>query len=269
MVPTISRLAAYRDAAGNEILFSGCEDKNVKLKFTGSNNQLLVSAPVRLAQLYIDFDCDNGTVVIDCSRGVPALSLSIRVGQDSTVRIGKNVSSTTTVAMSATEGTTITIGDDVMFASENQVRADDGHPIFDVTTGKRVNASKSITIGPHVWLGRSATLLAGARVDEGSVIGYGSIVTSQIPNNCVAAGVPARVIRRDIAWERPHLSLVKPYYKPDASTVTRSPYWHVTASPPGRAPLRVRARQRIRQCATLSAVLRSTIVRAARRHPRA
>jgi hypothetical protein len=49
--------------------------------------------------------------------------------------------------MSATEGTTIVIGDDVMFASHNQVRADDAHPIFDVRTGQRVNVSKSIEIG--------------------------------------------------------------------------------------------------------------------------
>ena len=60
------------------------------------------------------------------------------------------------------------------------------------------------------------------------MIGYGSIVTRNVPNNCIAAGVPATVIRRDIAWERPHLSMTKPYYKPDASTVSRSPYWNLT-----------------------------------------
>ena len=141
------------------------------------------------------------------------------------------MSCTSVVAFSATEGTTVRVGDDVMFASENQVRADDGHPIFDVASGERVNVSRSITIGNHVWLARAAIVLGGVAIGDGTVIGYGSIVTKRVPNNCVAAGVPARVVRRDIAWERPHLSLTKPYYKPDSSTVEKSPYWNLTESP--------------------------------------
>jgi acetyltransferase-like isoleucine patch superfamily enzyme len=196
---------------------------------------------------------------------VPAFSAAIRIGQDSTVRIGRNVSSTSTVAMSATEGTTIVIGEDVMFASENQVRADDGHPIFDVRTGQRVNVSKSIRIGAHVWLGRMAVVLGGARIGSGTVIGYGSIVTGRIPNNCVAAGVPARVVRRDIAWERPHLSLVRPFYKPDATSVVKSAYWQLTEVP-ARPSWRARTYRRLDRTRTGRKVLRA--VRAARRRAR-
>jgi hypothetical protein len=56
--------------------------------------------------------------------------------------------------------------------------------------------------------------------------------------------VPARVIRTDIAWERPHLSLAKPYYKPDASTITKSPYWALTELP-RRPTWRRRVRSRL------------------------
>lgn len=35
-----------------------------------------------------------------------------------------------------------------------------------------------------------------------SIIGAGSLVKSKIPNNCIAVGVPAQVIRKDIAWSR-------------------------------------------------------------------
>ena len=234
----VTRLAEYADEAGNRIVYRGSIDDNIQIKFTGSNNRLVVDPDARLGKLTIDFDCDNGRVEIGASKGVPAFSAAIRVGQDSTVVIGRNVSTTTTVAMSATEGTTIRVGEDVMFASENQVRADDGHPIFDVRTGARVNVSRSITIGNHVWLARYAVVLGGAEIGDGSVIGYGSIVTRKVPNNCIAAGVPAKVVRRDIAWERPHLSLIMPFYKPDASTVPRSPYWNLTedddpGDPPG------------------------------------
>lgn len=231
----VNELSTYRDEQGNTIEFPGLPQK-VKIKFSGSNNRLVVSGNARIGHLIVDFDCDNGLVEIGSSRSVPAFSGAIRVGQDSKVLIGDNVSTTSVVAFSATEGTTVRIGDDVMFASENQVRADDGHPIFDVVTGRRVNISKSITIGNHVWLGRAAIVLGGVTIGDGSVIGYGSVVTKRVPNNCVAAGVPAKVMRRNIAWERPHLSLTKPYYKMDESTIKKSPYWNLTE--PVQSPAR-------------------------------
>jgi acetyltransferase-like isoleucine patch superfamily enzyme len=248
----VTKLAEYTDEQGNTIVYTGAQEPAVKIKFTGSNNRLVVDEKARIASLIVDFDCDNGFVQIGKNLGGPAVSAAIRVGQDSTVTLGDGVSMTSVCAMSATEGTTITIGDDVMFASENQVRADDGHPIFDVRTGKRVNVSRSITIGNHVWLARGAVVLGGVTIGDGAVIGYGSIVTKTIPNNCVAAGAPAKVVRRDTAWERPHLSLVKPFYKPDASTVTRSAYWHLTSTDdlPPKEPARVkaaRARSRVEQ----------------------
>lgn len=244
----LTTLADFADDRGNLIRYAGRVEQGIAIKFTGSNNVLEVAEGARLGRLTIDFDCDNGTVRIGPSKGVPAFSASIRVGQDSTVLVGSNVSTTTTCAMSATEGTTIRIGHDVMIASENQIRADDGHPIFDVRTGNRVNVSKDIVIGDHVWLARAAVVLGGARIGAGTVIGYGSIVTKRIPNNCVAAGIPARVVRRDTAWERPHLSLVKPYYKPDASSVKKSRYWKLTEDDATPVPsLRRRAARALRR----------------------
>jgi acetyltransferase-like isoleucine patch superfamily enzyme len=226
---TLRVLQDYRDERGNEVSYGGSHSEGITIEFTGSNNRLVVAEGARLGALSVHFNCDNGLVEIGSSKGVPALSANLRVGQDSTIRFGQNVSTTSRVGMSAVEGTTITIGDDVMFASDNQVRCDDGHPIFDVRTGKRVNTSRSITIGSHVWVGWGAVVLGGSTLGEGAVVGIGSVVKGTFPNNCILAGVPARVVRRDIAWERPHLSLIKPYYKPDASTVERSAYWHLTA----------------------------------------
>ncbi|SJN45581.1 putative capsule O-acetyl transferase [Microbacterium esteraromaticum] len=73
--------------------------------------------------------------------------------------IGRNVSTTSTVGISATEGTTISLGEDCMLAIGVQLRADDGHPIFDVHTEKRVNVSRDIVIGAHVWLGYNSAVL--------------------------------------------------------------------------------------------------------------
>ncbi|WP_323098418.1 acyltransferase [Intrasporangium sp. YIM S08009] len=230
----ITVLENWQDDQGNRIEFDGRVDANVKVKFTGSNNVLRIASPFRIGKLVIDFDCDNGLCEIGSSHGVPALMGAIRVGDGATIRLGDNVSTTTTVSMSAAEGATITLGDDVMIASDVQVRADDGHPIFDVRTGKRVNTPRDITIGSHVWLGLQSCVLGGAVIGDGTVIGMRSIVTRRLPNNVIAAGVPAKVVKRDIAWERPHLTLMKPWRKPDASTVKKSKaYWNLTDDPEG------------------------------------
>ena len=232
MTTTARGLGPYSDDRGNVVEVVGSDgtgpDVPLRVHFRGRRNRVVVHTPVRLGDVVVHFDCDDGYVELGSSRGVPALHANLRVGQDARVVLGRDVSSTARVGMSAVEGATITVGDDVMFASENQLRCDDGHPIFDVRTGLRVNPARSITVGDHVWVGWGAVLLGGAEVGEGAVVGLRSVVTGRVPNNSIAVGVPARVVRRDVAWERPHLSLVEPFYKPDASTVERSPYWRLT-----------------------------------------
>jgi acetyltransferase-like isoleucine patch superfamily enzyme len=54
----------------------------------------------------------------------------------------------------------------------------------------------AITIGDRVWCGIRVTILGGAKIGSDVVIGAGSLVTGEIPSGCIAAGVPARVLRR-------------------------------------------------------------------------
>ncbi len=245
MTVQLKELVAYSDDRGNRVEYDGPPMPNVVIKFGGENNRLVVASDARLIALSIDFDCNDGLAEIGGSSG-PRFAAAIRVGEQAVVTIGKNVSATTKVAMSAAEGTSIRIGNDVMFASDVQVRCDDGHPIFDVRTGQRINVSRSITIGHHVWLGLRSTVLGGVTIGPGTVVGLGSIVTKDLPNNVIAVGTPAKIVRRDVAWERPHLTLNKPYFKPDSSTVKVSKrYWKLTAADPVEArpakrPARVR-----------------------------
>lgn len=53
-----------------------------------------------------------------------------------------------------------------------------------------------VEIGEEVWIGAHVMILPGSTIGSGSVIGAGSIVKGMIPPNCLAAGAPARVIRR-------------------------------------------------------------------------
>lgn len=55
---------------------------------------------------------------------------------------------------------------------------------------------RPITLEENVWIGGSTTILSGVTIGRNSVIGAGSVVTRDIPANVVAAGNPARIIRR-------------------------------------------------------------------------
>lgn len=57
------------------------------------------------------------------------------------------------------------------------------------------NEGKKITIGKDCWLGAQASVLSGAEIGEGAVVGAGSVVTKDLGDFTIAAGVPARVIR--------------------------------------------------------------------------
>ena len=59
-----------------------------------------------------------------------------------------------------------------------------------------------INIGDDVWIGQGASLLKGATIGSGSVLGYGSILTKQLESNTICSGAPAKVVKRNIIWDR-------------------------------------------------------------------
>jgi acetyltransferase-like isoleucine patch superfamily enzyme len=61
---------------------------------------------------------------------------------------------------------------------------------------------RDVRVGSNVWIGYGACILRGVSVGHNSVIGTNAVVTKNIPENAVAGGVPARVIRMREAPER-------------------------------------------------------------------
>ena len=55
--------------------------------------------------------------------------------------------------------------------------------------------SKGIALGENVWLGTGVKVLDGVRIGRDVVVGAGAVVTSDLPDGVIAAGVPARVVR--------------------------------------------------------------------------
>jgi maltose O-acetyltransferase len=53
-----------------------------------------------------------------------------------------------------------------------------------------------VTIGNDVWIGGNCTILPGVTIGNNVVVAAGAVVTKDVPDNCLVAGVPAKVIRK-------------------------------------------------------------------------
>lgn len=95
----------------------------------------------------------------------------------------------------------ITIEDEFMASLNVSLYANDGHPIYDVKSLEQINRNKKIYISPHVWVGIKSTILSGADIGSSCIIGANSVVNKKFPNNCTIAGIPAKIIGKDVTWE--------------------------------------------------------------------
>jgi acetyltransferase-like isoleucine patch superfamily enzyme len=101
--------------------------------------------------------------------------------------------------ISIKESTILTIENDCGLSRNVKIMTSDGHPIF--KEQKRINISKDISIGKHVWIADNATILKGVHIGNGSVIGMNATVTKDVPSNAVAVGNPAKIVNENIRWE--------------------------------------------------------------------
>lgn len=114
--------------------------------------------------------------------------------------LGKGSSSNGLTSHIVGEGISVCVGEHLLSAHEVRILTSDMHALIDATSGNIINPAKSVHIDPHVWLAENSTVLKGCRIGFGSVLGLGSILTKGIPARCIAAGVPARVIRENTTW---------------------------------------------------------------------
>lgn len=88
----------------------------------------------------------------------------------------------------------IIIGDDALLGPEVMITAagyrfNDGAPVT-----KQPMDEADVVIGNDVWLATRVTVLPGARIGDGAIIGAGAVVIGEIPAYAIAVGVPARVV---------------------------------------------------------------------------
>ncbi|MHB8219370.1 MAG: acyltransferase [Acidimicrobiales bacterium] len=99
----------------------------------------------------------------------------------------------------------IELGDDIQtgpyvyITDQNHTYLDPEEPI-----GRQWPVEAGVRIGSGSWLGANVVVLPGSQIGEHVVVAAGAVVRGELPDRCVAAGVPARVVRRwtsDRGWQ--------------------------------------------------------------------
>ena len=162
----------------------GCTLKNVTLHIRGHNNRIVFE--------------ENCFVGEECSFWME--------GSNITIIIGTGTTFTHTVHFCAQEdGTSIQVGKDCMFSNNIIVRTSDSHPMYSMEDGIRLNPARDVLIGDHVWIAPNTKIMKGAVIGNGAVIGSDTMVTNTVPENTLAVGHPAKVVKHGIRWTRESL----------------------------------------------------------------
>lgn len=119
---------------------------------------------------------------------------------DNYISIGKNTTIGEAEIAVAEYGTAIHIGEDCMLSKGIRITTTDSHSVLDISTGKRLNPAKNVIIGDHVWIGMNVAINKGGNIGTNSIVAGNSVVTHDVPENVVVAGIPAVIVKKDVTW---------------------------------------------------------------------
>lgn len=109
----------------------------------------------------------------------------IIIGNNVSIGIGSHINGNVEIADE------VRVADSVRVYSWNHKFLDPITPI-----ARQGYKEKKVKIGYNVWVGSGATILSGVTIGKGSVVAAGAVVSKNVPENCVVAGVPAKIIKK-------------------------------------------------------------------------
>lgn len=169
------------DCRGKNNLITVCDGAFLdcsQIKITGNNNNVVIGKNVKANNLVIWLENDGNSVLIS-----------------------ENTVFTNNVRIACIEGQTVRIGKDCLFSSDITIRTGDSHAVLN-SQGERINVSRSVIIGDHVWIGQRVIILKGVDIMRDTVVAAGSVLTQcKYKPNVMIAGVPAKIVKENINWD--------------------------------------------------------------------
>ena len=194
----------------NSYDISKLEQSNIRLEIDGNNNTILLGNNITVpAQLNINIYGNNNIIEIGSDTFIGLKPTTIQFGYKDQNYINNAIfklgccSSINEAFIALLEpNTSIKIGNDCMLSFGIAIEATDTHSIIDKNKNL-INYGKNIEIGNHVWIGKDVKIGKGVKISDNSIVGWASIVTKQfIENNVIIAGNPAKIVKRNVNWDR-------------------------------------------------------------------
>jgi maltose O-acetyltransferase len=154
-------------------------------------------------RLFVPLRCDGEGVVHVSDRTKLGWPQAPRCGEgsvllqarnkDAVIRIGRHCALSNNVSIIAVES--VEIGDDCLIGDLVSIMDSDFHGIAPDQRRTGPIQTVPVKLGNNVWLGSRVIVQKGVTIGTNSIVAPNAVVTSSIPANAIAAGIPARVIR--------------------------------------------------------------------------
>lgn len=169
------------------------------LKIVGNNNVIICHSK-KIGKTKFFIRGNNNKIVIE--RGVKIQSGTIWIeNQGNNIVIGEDTTIEEAHLAVAEDNLSIILGKDCMLSRGVRISTTDSHSIID-NNNQRINMGASVIIGNHVWIGYRSNVNKGVSIGDNSVIASNSLVTHDVPSSVIVAGVPAKVKKTNINWDR-------------------------------------------------------------------
>lgn len=194
------------------------EISNSTISFKGENNILYCEGNVKIVGATFLFEGSNSIVYLSSAMN-SKYSFTLVIYNDSTFFIGKECNLSSPININVQESQNVIIGDEASISSGVNIRTSDIHPIYDNNLFNRINFSKSVFIGDHVWIGHLAYISRGVKIGSGSIIENYSFVphNARIQSNSLVVGNPVRVEKNNVFFTNEFLG----YHRAEDSLHTK------------------------------------------------
>lgn len=197
----LSKYNIIVDDNNNRIIGSGTlTGKEIVFTDAVHDNICFIEDDARLENSRIVFNGSNGLVFIRGGRS--KFYGNITINNNCSFVFGRNNYINGPLNVIVSEQTAVVIGDECALSFGIWLRTADPHLIYDGTSHRRINISKNIVVGDHVWIGQNALLLKGSYIGSGTIIGANSVVSGKkTESNASYGGNPVRLIKPGIFWD--------------------------------------------------------------------
>lgn len=173
--------------------------RGLKIDSHGTDNEVVMGDFVQIKDSAIIIDGSHNRVTIGDYSVLNQVEVCM-LDDHNEFTVGQHTGLCGKTEIAIIEGTRLVIGDRCMLSGNLYFRTGDSHSVLDMA-GRRVNPSKDIVIGNHVWIGAKVTCLKGVTVPDDCIVGAATTLCRQYREpNTVIAGVPGKVVKTGVTW---------------------------------------------------------------------